>query len=154
MFFALALVLSIVESWIPITFAVPGVKLGLANIMVMLAIFLIDKKAGLTIAILKGLFVFITRGLIAGTLSMTGGVLSYLVIILLMFLLKDKASFLILSISGAISFNFGQMLAISFYYDTIYMIYYLPWLLVSAIITGAITAMLVGLIYKRVNITI
>lgn len=154
MFFALALVLSIVESWIPITFAIPGVKLGLANIMVMLSIFIIDKKAGLSIAILKAIFVFMTRGFISGTLSMTGGLLSYFVIIALIFIFKNRVSYLILSICGAISFNFGQVLAISFFYDTIYMMYYLPWLLLSAIITGSITAILVGLIDKRVNITI
>ncbi|MFV0255275.1 MAG: Gx transporter family protein [Erysipelotrichaceae bacterium] len=154
LFFALALVLAFVETMIPLNFGVPGVKLGLANIMVMLAIFLIDKRSGLMIAILKGLYVFMIRGLISGTLSLTGGILSYLIIVLLLHFMEDKPSYIILSISGAILFNFGQMLAISFFYGTISMIYYLPVLLVSAIITGSITAMLVGLIHQRINITI
>lgn len=66
--FAAAIVLSIVENMLPpIVVAVPGVKFGLSNIAVMYALFFLGKKQAYTIAILKGLFAFITR--LAGLLS-------------------------------------------------------------------------------------
>ena len=145
--FAIALVLSVVESLVPPIFiAAPGVKLGLSNIIVMYALFFLNKRHAFEIAILKAAFVFITRSAVAGILSLCGGVLSLLVMILLMYLFKEKISYLVLSIFGAIFHNIGQFAAISIIYHSIYLWAYLPVLLISGVVAGIATATLLRFI--------
>jgi heptaprenyl diphosphate synthase len=153
--FALALVLSIVESSFPPLFtAAPGIKLGLSNIVVMYALFFLNKKQAFLIAILKAVFVYVTRGMVAGILSLCGGTLSLLVMILLMILFKEKVSYLVLSIFGALFHNIGQLAAVSFIYTSIYLWVYLPVLMVSGVIAGIATSTLLRFIlpaFKRLT---
>lgn len=144
--FAIAIVLSIVENSLPAVSTVPGLKLGLSNIAVMYALFFINKKQAYTIAVLKAIFVFITRGMVASILSLTGGILSISVMVLLIFMFKDKLSYLALSIFGAISHNIGQFIAVSFIYTSMYLWVYLPVLLIAGIIAGLATSTLLKLI--------
>jgi len=148
MLFAIALVLSVVENSLPpIPFVVPGVKLGLSNIVVMFALFFLDKKQAFAIALLKAVFVFMTRGMIAGLLSFCGGIFSLAIMILLMVIFKDKISYLVLSIFGAIFHNLGQLLAISIIYTSISLIVYLPILLISGVIAGIATSTMLKIIF-------
>jgi heptaprenyl diphosphate synthase len=153
--FALALVLSIVESSFPPLFtAAPGIKLGLSNIVVMYALFFLNKKQAFLIAILKAVFVYVTRGMVAGILSLCGGTLSLLVMILLMILFKEKVSYLVLSIFGALFHNIGQLAAVSFIYTSIYLWVYLPVLMISGVIAGIATSTLLRFIlpaFKRLT---
>lgn len=146
MMFALALVLSVVEYSFPLPLPVPGVKLGLSNIAVMYALFFLSKSQAYSIAVLKGLFVFVTRGLVAGILSLTGGILSLTIMLIIMVLFGDRASYTAISISGAIAHNMGQFIAVSFIYTGMYLLAYLPVLLVSGVIAGIITAVLLKVI--------
>jgi heptaprenyl diphosphate synthase len=147
LFFAIALVLSIIENTLPpVPIPVPGVKFGLSNIAVMFALFFLAKGQAYTIAILKALFVVITRGMIAGLLSLCGGLLSLTVMVLLLLLFKDRISYLVISITGAIAHNLGQFVAISFIYTGFYMFAYLPVLLISGVAAGIVTATLLGFI--------
>ena len=141
LFFAVALVLSIVESTLPpVPLPVPGVKFGLSNIAVMYALFFLTKSQAYTIAILKGLFVFMTRGIIAGILSLFGGILSLTVMVLLLFIFKDRISYLVISIFGAVAHNMGQFIAITFIYIGMNLWAYIPVLLVSGVAAGIVTA--------------
>jgi heptaprenyl diphosphate synthase len=145
--FAVALVLSIVEnSFPPITGGIPGVKLGLSNIAVMFALFFLYKRQALIIAVLKALFVLITRGPIAGLLSLGGGVLSIAVMSLLLWIFKDRITYLILSIFGSVSHNIGQFVIISFIYTNMYLWLYLPVLLIAGIAAGLATSTLLRFI--------
>lgn len=145
--FALAIVLSIVESFFPPVFiAAPGIKLGLSNIVVMYALFFLNKKEAFMITVLKAIFVYATRGLVAGFLSLCGGTLSILVMVLLMVLFKKKVSYLILSIFGAIFHNLGQLVAVSLIYTSIYLWVYLPVLMISGVIAGVATSTLLRFI--------
>lgn len=145
--FAFALVLSLVESSLPpVLIAVPGIKFGLSNIPVMYALFFLRKKQALMIAVLKALFVVLTRGLVAGSLSLSGGLLSLAVMILLMIIFKDSVSYLILSISGAVFHNLGQLMAISLIYSSVYVWAYLPILLPAGVAAGAATSTLLRFI--------
>ena len=147
LFFALALVLSIVENTLPpLPIPVPGVKFGLSNIAVMFALFFLSKSQAYTIAILKALFVIVTRGIIAGILSLFGGLLSLTVMLLLMFVFRDKISYLVLSIFGAGAHNIGQFVAITFIYTGMYLWAYIPVLLVSGVAAGIVTATLLRFI--------
>ncbi|MEG2672808.1 MAG: Gx transporter family protein, partial [Ruthenibacterium sp.] len=80
MLFALAMVLSFLEgSLVPLLGLPPGVKLGLANVVVMYALFFLGKADAGMLVVLKSAFSFFTRGASAGALSLAGGVLSLLV---------------------------------------------------------------------------
>ncbi len=150
--FALALILSLVENAIPplpINFS--GIKFGLSNIAVMYALFFISKKSAFSIAILKAAFVLSTRGVIAGFLSFCGGFFSIIIMILLMKIFKEKVSYLILSIFGAIFHNIGQFLGIYFIYNTFSVIAYLPVLIISGVIAGCFTALLLKLFLPALN---
>lgn len=145
--FAIALVLSLVENMLPLlTVAVPGVKFGLSNIAVMYALFFIGTRQAYTITILKALFIFITRGFIASTLSLSGGLLSITVMLLLFLLPKEKISYLGISVAGAVFHNIGQFLVVTLVYVGASIWIYLPVLLISGIIAGIITATLLRIV--------
>lgn len=147
MIFAAALVLAIVENMLPpLPIAVPGVKFGLSNIAVMYALFFLGKKEAYTIGVLKSIFVFITRGGIAGLLSLSGGILSITVMILLIVIFKEKVSYLMISIFGAVFHNVGQFIVITVVYTGINMWVYLPVLLISGLAAGIVTSTLLRFI--------
>ncbi len=147
MLFAVALVLSLVENMLPpLPIAVPGVKFGLSNIAVMYALFFLGTKQAYLIAILKSGFVFITRGIIAGVLSLFGGILSITVMFLLLLIMKKRLSYLSISIFGAVAHNIGQFIVITILYTGMNMLPYLPVLLVSGVIAGIATSTLLRFI--------
>lgn len=151
--FATAIVLSIIENTLPpIVVAVPGVKFGLSNIAVMYALFFLGKKQAYTIAILKGFFAFSTRGAVAGLLSLTGGVLSLTIMVVLIFIFKEKITYLVISIFGAVFHNVGQFIVISILYIGMNMWAYFPVLLISGVVAGIVTSTLLKFIlpaFKR-----
>lgn len=153
--FAIAIVLSMVEnSFPPIFIAIPGVKLGISNIAVMYALFFLGKGHAFTIGLLKALFVGLTRGIIAGFLTLSGGMLSIFVMSLLIIIFKDKVSYLVISIFGAVSHNIGQLIAICFVLTQIYIWVYLPVLLISGVFAGIATSTLLRFIlpaFKRLS---
>ncbi|MDD3168446.1 MAG: Gx transporter family protein [Eubacteriales bacterium] len=147
MIFASALVLAVVENSLPpLPIAVPGVKFGLSNIAVMYALFFLGTKQAFTIGIMKAVFVFITRGGIAGMLSLSGGILSIVVMILLMAIFRDKISYLIISIFGALFHNVGQFVVITVIYTGMNMWAYFPVLLISGLVAGIVTSSLLKFI--------
>ena len=77
LFFAVALIISVVENSLPpVPGTIPGVKFGFSNIAVMYVLFFVGKKEAYAVAVLKSVFVFSTRGVIAAFLSLSGGLLS------------------------------------------------------------------------------
>ena len=147
MVFATALVLAIIENALPaLPMAVPGVKFGLSNIAVMYALFFLGRKQAYTIALLKAGFVFITRGAIAAALSLTGGILSITVMVILIFLFRDKISYLVLSIFGAVFHNVGQFIVITVIYTGMNLWAYFPVLLISGLVAGLVTSTLLRFI--------
>ena len=147
MLLAAALVLSIVEHQLPsLPIAVPGVKLGLSNIPVMYALFFVGRKQSFTIAALKSFTVVLQRGVIAGVLSLCGGWLSLLVMSLLLWLFRERISYWLLSLFGAVFHNIGQFIAICLIYTNIYLWIYLPALLLFGAIAGTVTALLLKFI--------
>lgn len=139
--FALAVVLSVLESLFPIPAPVPGIRLGLSNIVVMFALFQLRKRDALAIAVLKSVFVLATRGPVAGALSLAGGLFALGIMTLLILLLKDRCTYLLVSIAGAVFHNIGQILAASLILET-FLWPYFPVLLVSGIVTGFATSVL------------
>ncbi len=140
MLFALAMVLSFFEGMIVPLFALPpGIKLGLANIVVMYCMVYIDFSSAMQLNILKALFVFLTRGVTSAFLSLLGGIFSAFIMLLLLKTLKDKVNYYTLSVFGALFFNIGQLIGASIILTSGFTMYYLPVLAVSAVVTGLIT---------------
>lgn len=141
MLFALAMVLSFLESTLtPLLGLPPGVKLGLANIVVMYAMLCLGSGDALVLVVLKSLFGLLTRGATAGLLSLCGGVLSWAVMLVLC-LAGQKKEYFILSVSGAIAHNMGQLVGLKLFTASKYTWYYAPVLLVSGLAMGAVTAL-------------
>lgn len=140
MLFAVAIVLSFLESLLPpLPYLPPGFKLGLSNIAVMYALFFMGRKSAFTIAVLKSGFVFMTRGATSGILSLSGGLASVLVMLALAAVGNKKISYLMLSISGAIFHNLGQLAALTLLMLNTYALWYTPVLLAAGIVMGFVT---------------
>ena len=137
---ALALALSYTERFIPLQMVVPlpGVKLGLANIVTLLALYLMGPKGAFAILIPRCIFGAVFGGGITGlAFSLTGGILAMCVMVLS----RRIPVFSIYSVSilGAAAHNIGQILAAMVLMNSVYIGAYLPYLLVVALFTGFAT---------------
>lgn len=140
MLLCLALVLNFIEGTLPVLPGLPpGVKLGLSNIVVVYCLFFLGWRQAFGIAGLKSLFVLLTRGLSAGWISLCGGLLSVLVMLLLS---RTKAGMVLLSVSGAIAHNIGQLAAAFFLMQSTAVFYYFPILAISGVLMGTLTSVL------------
>ena len=122
---------------IPVPFITPGAKLGLANLVTVLALYTLSKKETLLV-----LFLRLTLGSIFGgslsafMYSAAGGILSFLAMVLIKELFKDKISIIGVSASGAVFHNVGQILVASVIVHNIGVTLYLPVLSIVGIVTG------------------
>ncbi len=140
--FALAIALSFVESSIAAFLMFPpGVKLGLSNVVIMYCFLFVNSKYAFLIVVLKAMFAFLTRGAIAASLSLCGGLLSFITLLTLIILLKLKKEYFIISASSAIMHNIGQLIALSVFFNSLFTLYYIPVLLISGLIMGFITSL-------------
>lgn len=138
MLFGLAAALSFFESLIAPLFALPpGVKLGLANVVVLYTLLYVSRGAALLIVLLKAGFVLATRGGMAGALSLAGGLLSLGVMLLLLAL---KCGILLVSVAGSLGHNIGQLGVFSVIMGRFAWVY-APVLLVSGVVMGVLTAL-------------
>jgi heptaprenyl diphosphate synthase len=140
--FAAAIVLSIFENSIQLPIIAPGIKFGLSNIAVMFSLFYLGKNIAFLLVLMKAVFVLITRGAVAGFLSLSGGLLSVGIMTVLLIICKDKISYLLLSVSGAVFHNIGQLTAITIIYSDINLWIYLPVLMIAGIVSGIVTSTL------------
>ena len=143
MLLALSLVLSLVESYIPILNGViPGFKVGFANIVVLFALYNLSFREAISLSILRVFIMGILRtGLfsITFTFSLAGALLS----VVAMFLAKNytKLSIVGVSIIGAIFHSIGQIIIAIIFLSNINILYYLPVLLISSLVTGILVGM-------------
>ena len=144
-----AIVIAILESFIP-SVGIPGVKLGLANIVILIILY----ELGIVEAIVVNLLRVLVVGLVRGTflsmgflMSLTGAVLS-LGIMILFYLLIKKFSIIGVSVIGSLFHVTGQLLIAMIFLGTAYIFLYLPVIAVSAIITGVFVGIVAQLIIK------
>lgn len=149
-FTALALIFSYVETLIPFQFGIPGVKLGLANLIIVIVLYKTDWKEALLLSIVR----IVLAGFIFGSLfsilySLAGGILSLAV----MALLKKKDSFSVMGVSmaGGVTHNVGQLIVAMIVVETYQVGYYLPVLLIAGLITGAVIGIVAGEVLKRIR---
>lgn len=135
---SIAASLSIFERMLPIPGLTPGAKIGLANIITMISIVMFDKKETLLIILGR---VFIASFLLGGGLmsffySITGGLLSYCVMIILFGINIKSISLIGISVVGGIFHNIGQILVASIILSSTVIFTYLPLLVLSGLVTG------------------
>lgn len=142
---ACSLLFSYAESFIPLGnwTGLPGFKLGIANVCIMLACFLLGTLDGLLVVVCKSILVSLLFGSpISFLYSITGSLLAYLFIIFCKFTVKDKISYIGISVGSAAFHNVGQICVASLLFKTPAVLWYLEWLLPLACITGIITGIL------------
>ena len=149
-FIALAMVLSYLESLVPISFAIPGIKLGLANIVTIIALVKLGLKPALIISVGRVLL----SGLLFGNpatimYSMAGALLS----IAVMFIVRKLKLLAITgtSVCGAVAHNLGQLIVAAIVIENTKIFYYMAVLSVSGIIAGILIGLLAGIIIKNIN---
>lgn len=150
----IAMVLSYFERFIPII-SVPGVKLGLANIVTLIALYLFDFKQTFIIVILRVLLVsFFTGSPISLLYSLSGGVISLLGMKLLLMTSTKVLSLVGISVVGAFLHNTAQMLVLAFILNSwsIARNYY-PILIVAAVVTGFLTGLIGRQFMKQIEYT-
>ena len=144
-----AIVIAILESFIP-SIGIPGVKLGLANIVILIILYELGIVEAVIVNLLRVLVVGLVRGTFLGMgffMSLTGAVFS-LGIMILFYLLIKKFSVIGVSVIGSIFHVGGQILIAMIYLGTAYIVLYLPVLAISAIITGVFVGIIAQLIIR------
>ena len=146
---AAAIVISIIESFIP-SIGIPGVKLGLANIVILIILYELGIVDAIVVNLLRVLMVASLRGTIFSmgfVMSLTGAIFS-LTIMIVFYLLIKKFSIIGVSVIGSIFHVTGQILIAMLYLGTTYIVLYFPIIGVSAIITGIFVGIVTKLIIK------
>ena len=138
-----------VELRLPLVAAVPGFKLGLANIVTVAALRLFRAREALLLLVLR----IVLGAAFAGSLpalsfSLAGGLLALSVGVLLL-RAAPRVPLALLGVAGALSHNVGQLLAAAFWLGTLDVFYYVPMLFVLAVFTGSATGFLAQEILRR-----
>lgn len=149
MFTALAFGLSYIEMILPLDFAVPGIKLGLANLVILIALYNFRPMDALAINCVRVILAGMLFGnVVALSFSIAGAICSFFV----MYLLKRLTGMhiIVVSLLGAITHVLAQLLVGLFYYSPKVIFYYSFFLIISAFITGII----IGILANRINFLI
>lgn len=147
-FTALALIFSYVETLIPIHFGIPGIKLGLANLLIVIFLYKRNAKEALLLSVTRIILSgFMFANLFSILYSLSGGMLSLVV----MAFLKKKEIFSVIgvSIAGGITHNLGQLIVAMLVVETYRVGYYFPVLLLAGVITGMLIGIVANEVLKR-----
>ena len=149
-FTALALIFSYIETLIPIQFGVPGIKLGLANLIIVIVLYRTDWREALLLSVVRIILAgFIFGNLFSIVYSLAGGILSLAVMALLK--KSDRFSVAGISMAGGVCHNIGQLITAMIAVETYQVGYYLPVLLIAGLITGAVIGAVAGEVLKRIR---
>lgn len=147
---ALAFILSYIETLFPIPIPIPGIKLGLANLVVTIALYSMGFREAFALSLTRIVLVGFTFGNFSTmAFSLVGGLLGWLMMTI--FYKSQLFSIIGVSIVGGVAHNFGQILVAVFVNHNINIFYILPLLTIAGIVTGSLTGYLAHLIVKRVN---
>ncbi len=151
---AQALVLSIIEAWFPLPLPLPGVKLGLANIITLIVIIFFDLKDTLIVVLLRCVLSSVFFGGVSGFLfSFAGGILSAIVMYTLYKIGSRVFSIIGISIAGAVFHNVGQIFIASLLMKDMVFYTILPLLLISGVIMGLFVGLCSSFLEKALRRT-
>ena len=146
---AATIVIAILESFIP-SFTIPGIKLGFANIVILVTLYELGIWEAVFINVVRVFVVALVRGTFLSMgffMSLTGAFMSLGVMILLVLLIK-KFSIIGVSVLGALFHVTGQILIAMAYMGSAYVVFYLPIIALSSVITGVIVGLVAGAIIR------
>ncbi len=150
MLVALAMIFSYVEALIPFNFGIPGMKLGIANLVIVVGLYLLKPKEVLIISIAR----IILLGVMFGNgmsivYSLAGGLLSFGAMVLVHRI--RGFSIVGVSVAGGVFHNVGQLLAAALIVENLKLFYYMPILLAAGAVTGTLIGLVSGKIYESVK---
>ena len=148
MFAALALIFSYIEAILPLNTGIPGVKLGIANLVILTALYILGFRRAMCINVIRILIAgLLFNGFFGAMYSLAGGVLS----LIIMYLLKKTGLFSVVGISmaGGVAHNLGQLLIAALIVSNIKLFFYFPVLLFSGMISGILIGIVTHLILKK-----
>ena len=149
-YIALAMILSYVESLIPFSFGVPGIKLGLTNVVTVIMMYTYGIPGALGFAVLRAVLSgFMFGNAFSIIYSVAGCVLSFI----FMYILKKTNHFAIISVSaaGGVMHNVGHLIVAANVVKTYSVIYYAPVLIIAGVFTGIIIGIVSDEIVKRIG---
>jgi heptaprenyl diphosphate synthase len=150
LFVALAFVLSYIEYMLPLNIGIPGAKVGLANLVVMVALYTVGYRSAIALSIIRVVLVGLTFGNVSMMMySLAGAALS----LCAMLIAKKAGKFSAAGVSalGGVFHNIGQIIVAMLVLETQSLLYYLPFLIVIGTITGVIIGFIANLITVRVK---
>lgn len=147
---ALAFTFSYLESLIPFNFGIPGIKLGLANLVTVTALYVLPKRDAFWISVIRIVLSGLTFGGVFTMLySLAGGILSFA---LMLAAQKNKQFSVIgVSVTGGVAHNAGQIIVAAAVMNTVRIVYYFPVLLISGLITGLLIGIVSNIIILRLK---
>jgi len=147
---ALAFVFSYIEFLIPVNIGIPGAKLGLANLVIIVALYTLNEKDAFILSMIRIVLVGFTFANLASMLySLAGGILSFLAMLLAK--RTKKLSITGVSVIGGVFHNVGQIIMAIWVVKTASLIYYLPVLMLSGIAAGVAIGILGAMVTKRMK---
>lgn len=148
---AAALAISVFESWLPPAFIpLPGVKLGLSNIVTLFVLYTLGSGPAAVVLICRCILASLFGG---GITSLAFSICGGLCALLIMHILKriKALSVVGVSIAGAAFHGIGQILAAIILLSSVSAVFYLPFLLISAVVTGSLTALISAFLIDRLK---
>lgn len=150
LFVALAFVLSYIEFMLPISIGIPGAKIGIANLAVMVTLYTVGEKNAIALSIIRVVLVGLTFGNISMMMySLAGAALSLLAMLIAKRI--GKLSMTGVSVLGGVFHNVGQIIVAMLVLETKSLFYYLPFLIIVGTITGVVIGIVSSLITTRVK---
>ena len=144
---ALAMIMSYIEALVPLSFAVPGIKMGLANIVIIFVLYRFSLKEAAAVSLVR---IFLTALLFGNAMTLIYSIAGASLSLAVQWLVKkwDRFSVLGVSIVGGVFHNLGQVLTAAVLMQTREIIYYMAVLLFSGILSGIIVGLLAFLLIK------
>ncbi len=150
LFVALAFVLSYIEFMLPLNIGIPGAKIGIANLAVMVTLYTVGEKNAIALSIIRVVLVGLTFGNISMMMySLAGAALSLFAMLLARRI--GKFAMTGVSVLGGVFHNVGQIIVAMLVLETKSLFYYLPFLVIVGTITGVIIGIVSSLITTRVK---
>ena len=146
----LAMILSFAESQIPVFTTIPGMKVGLPNLVMVFLLYRVGWKETVIVSLIRAFLVALLFGNLQSLIfSIAGAVLS----LTGMILLKKTGLFssIAVSVTGGVLHNVGQIIAACLWTGTVQIAYYLPALLVSGVCAGIAIGLIAGFLLKRLE---
>lgn len=147
---ALAMIMSYIESLFPLNFAVPGIKMGLANIVIIFLLYRMGFGAACVVSLIR---VFLVSLLFGNVMMMAYSIAGAVLSLGLMLLLKKSGKFSVVgvSIAGGVAHNAGQIIMAIILLGAKQIAYYLPVLAVTGTVTGVLIGIAASIVIKRVK---